>query len=57
MDEKLNMTIRMDVKGKEGLYLEIGYLDTDMTTVLLIEKALVGVLNGLLDGQIKSAVV
>jgi hypothetical protein len=49
--DKLQMTITLKVEGKEGLELILKYTDTDMKTVLLVEKTLVGAMVGLLAGQ------
>jgi hypothetical protein len=40
MDEKLDMTLTLVVKGKEGLKLTLEYIGTDMPTVLAVEGAL-----------------
>jgi hypothetical protein len=51
-DGKLDMTISLKVDGKEGLNLELKYLNTDMATVLLVEKRLADTIAGLLNDQI-----
>ena len=47
MDEKLDMTITLVVKGKEGLKMTLEYLGTDMKTVHLVEAALLQAVAGL----------
>jgi hypothetical protein len=47
MDDKLDMTISLKVKGKEGLNVTLEYLGTDMKTVRMVEDALIRVIAGL----------
>jgi hypothetical protein len=50
--DKLQMIVSLNVQGKEGLNLSLTYTDTDMKTVLLVQKALTATLSGLVDAQI-----
>ena len=51
MNDKLTMTVSLKVQGKEGLDLTLTYADTTMETVMLVEKALLSAIGGLLDKQ------
>lgn len=51
-DKLLQMVVSMDVKGKEGLNLTLTYSDTDLATVMLVQKALVTALTSIVDAQI-----
>jgi len=55
MSDKLNMTIKVDVVGKESVNFTLEYKDTDIKTVLLIEKALLAAIDGVMDGQLSVA--
>ena len=46
-DDKLQMTITLDVKGKEGLTVTVEYKDTTLETVKLVENAIMGALASL----------
>jgi hypothetical protein len=48
---KMDMTVTLHVEGKEGLNLELKYTNTDMPTVLLVEKTLIDAFSGLLTAQ------
>lgn len=39
MDEKITMTLTLDVQGKEGLTVTVVYKDTTLETVRLVENA------------------
>ena len=51
MDEKLNMVVSLRVEGKEGLNLELKYENTNIKTILLVEKAILDTFAGLLEKQ------
>ena len=47
----MQMKISFEVIGKEGLDFNLKYTDTDLKTVLMVEKALMGAIGGLLANQ------
>jgi len=52
MSEKLNMKIKVEVEGKEGMDITVEYKGTDIKTVCMVEKAIMGAFAGLIDGQL-----
>lgn len=52
-NERLNVKINFEVDGNEGFSTTVEYKNTDAKTVLLLEKALLSLLNNLVDAQIK----
>ncbi len=51
-EKKLNMVITLSVEGEEGLEFNLAYKNTTMSTVLLVEQALVTKLGELIAQQI-----
>jgi hypothetical protein len=56
MDKGVNLTVSVKVEGTEGFQTEFKWENTDLGTVLLVEKALIGSIAGLLDQQIKGQI-
>jgi len=51
MEQKLQMTIAMSVKGMEGLNLTLNYEDTTLKTVVAVQKEVLGAFLRLLENQ------